>query len=121
MRKPIRSFWDKLDLLPPVACRLLARKTLATGRACPLSDEEIAKRAGMSLAKVKSLSWQVSWDEVPVGDARRFSEACGVEFDNRRNWQKQMAQLKSNFLYLRKSGEWEGMKEKIQLWKATKR
>lgn len=71
----------------------------------------------MPVSKVKSLSWKTSWDDVSVGDARRFSEACDILFDDRRNWQKQMAQLKSSFLYLRRSAQWERMKEKIRLWK----
>jgi|SRR5690625_1603534 len=116
-RRTYRSFWDKLTLLPPIACRVLARTQEPTGKVRPLTDEEIALRADMPVSKVKSLSWKTSWDDVSVGDARRFSEACDILFDDRRNWQKQMAQLKSSFLYLRKSDQWERMKEKIRLWK----
>lgn len=86
-----------------------------------MTDQEIATRSGMDLSTVKSLSWKTTWSDVPLRQVRTFSEACGVHFDNRRNWQKQMGQLKrtSNSRYLRKSNDWNEIEEKLLLWKQS--
>lgn len=119
---PVRSFWDKMASLPPIACRILARTKKATGGMRLMTDREIARNAGMDVSQVKSLSWKTSWADVSIAQARAFSEACGIQFDNRRNWQKQMAQLKNtrNAHYLRKSPAWHEMKERIKLWAASR-
>jgi transcriptional regulator with XRE-family HTH domain len=69
------TLFEKLELLPPCHCRLLARKS--RGRQ-GLSHEEIAKLAGLSVATVAKLSFQTDWGNVTIDVARRFSEACGV-------------------------------------------
>jgi hypothetical protein len=119
-RLPARSLWAKMDRLPPCACRILARVKTDTGGIRLMTDQEISKRAGMTVPQVKGISYQTSWGDITCRQARAFSAACGVEFDNRRNWQKQMAKLKNPTChYLRKSPEWAEMMVMIRSWKES--
>lgn len=102
------TFWEKLDLLPPLACRLLARKRTPQGGTVAIGAEAIALSAGMSVTEVNSLSWLTSWESVPVDKARRFSIACGVDFTNRLIMKRQIAYIRRSptFKYLKKSPDW---------------
>lgn len=104
------DFWTKLDRFPPVAVRLLACKRVPGKGKVALSDEEIAQRSGLPLPEIKSLSWLVSWDNVPVRRVREFSEACGVFFTNRRSMRTLSCYLKNrpSYKYLKKSPLWKG-------------
>ena len=64
----------QFDQIPPCLCRILAR----TGESItPIAV--IAKRAKMTQFMTREISRLPSWETVTVGDAVRFSEACGVD------------------------------------------
>ena len=101
---------------PPIVCRLLARKNISSRSSNalePMPDEEIAKRAGMSVAEVRSLSWQTSWDSVPCGIMLRFSESCGVDFSSRDSMNKHSRYIRNRhrFVYLKRHPQYN------TLWK----
>lgn len=73
------TLFEKLDLLPPCVCRLLARR--ANGRQ-GLSHQEIAQASGLSVSTVAKLSFQTEWGTVTIDVAKRFSLACGVNHLN---------------------------------------
>jgi len=82
MRLTLKS---KLERFPPVACRLLARRrSKARALFVPLSDEEVASRSGLRIARVKALAWETTWDGVSVSEMLAFMRGCGIDLDNRR-------------------------------------
>lgn len=102
------NFFDKLATFPPIVCRLLARRTQVNGKAVALTDEEIAAASGLSLTKVRSLSWLTSWDDVSVSELRAFSLACGVDFTSRDSMRAHRSYINNapKFTYLRKHRDW---------------
>lgn len=103
-----KTFWQKLEVFPPIACRLLARVKTDTGGVRAMTALEIATKAGMTEMKVNSLSWVVSWDGVPVSDAKAFTEACGIFLSDRASLRTHSAYVRRNapWKYLKKSPEW---------------
>jgi hypothetical protein len=78
------SNFDLLKLLnrtPPWMCRLLARSRNGLK---PLSNADIANKAGMARATVDKLNKRQSWDNIPMEIAFRFATACGVNLLNPR-------------------------------------
>lgn len=55
--------------------RLLARRDHR-----PLTQSEVAARAGLSVGCVSKLSRLRSWDGVRIGTMLAFCRACGVDF-----------------------------------------
>jgi len=78
------SLEERFRTFPPIVCRLMAR-TGARKAVRLLEDEEIAETSGLSVSKVRSLSWLCSWDGVPVAEMLAFSKGCGVDFSNSRS------------------------------------
>ena len=70
------SFWLRAMRYPPCLVRLLARHPHGD----PLSDGEIAQRSGLSRYQVGVIASSVSWDEITLGDMRRFLNGCGIDF-----------------------------------------
>ncbi|HYE32128.1 MAG TPA: hypothetical protein VEH27_11915 [Methylomirabilota bacterium] len=70
------SLIARLDKFPPVLCRLAARKN--NGRRA-LTNEEIAKAAGLSKKCVDRLSVKATWSGVDVETASKFAAGCGVD------------------------------------------
>lgn len=66
----------KLDMLPPYACRVLARHKQ---KRRALSTEELATKSGLSEGTIKFISRQRTWARIKVEVAVKFSEACGVD------------------------------------------
>lgn len=73
------SLREKLDRLPPIICRLLARDN---GRL--ISDVELAKRTGWCKTKLRRLYRAKSWGHVKVGDVDKFLAACGMKWSTQR-------------------------------------
>jgi len=63
-----------IDRFPPFLCRAFAHV-----RKRPMTREEIASKAGLTIRMVDRLSKLATWKGVKVGVAFRFSEACGVD------------------------------------------
>jgi hypothetical protein len=106
---------ERLRRLPPVAIRLLARKpTGKSSSSNDMSDEEIARRSGLPMADVKSLSWALSWDDVPVAKMLAFSKGCGIQLDNRLEIRRAWVMLKrGSGSYLRRSPRWESQYKEL--------
>jgi hypothetical protein len=104
------DFWSKLDRYPPLVVRLLACKRIPGKGKIALTDEEIAERSGLALSDIKSISWLASWDTVPMGRVKQFSEACGVYFTSRGSMRTISCYLNNrpSYKYLRKSPMWKG-------------
>lgn len=102
------DFWSKLDRYPPLVVRLLASKRIPGKGKLALTDEEIASRSGLALSDIKSLSWLASWDTVPMGRVKQFSEACGVYLNSRGSMRTISCYLNNrpSYKYLRKSPMW---------------
>lgn len=99
---------QKLKRFPPVACRLLARRRSRAGGFVPLSDQEIAARGGLRLADVKALSWESSWDAIPVARMLAFMRGCGIDLENRRSlWAHWRYLQKFSFRYLAQHPDFE--------------
>lgn len=74
------NLWHKLELLPPVAVRLLAKNPDGSAMT---HDRIVARTAGgLSLADVKWLSYLPSWDDVPVCKVKLFLDACDCDLTN---------------------------------------
>lgn len=98
-RKPNRlpvNFWDRLDALPPVAVRLLAKKSNKKPMsAMAMSDEEISVASGLSMKEVRFLSTQIDWSCVDVHSARVFLKACKVDVTSRKDMMRVNDYLRS--------------------------
>jgi hypothetical protein len=96
-------------LIPPILARLLARKP--HGR--PLTDDEIAKAAGLSIDQVFLIGHMTDWSQVSVADARSFLRGCGVDFcdgrqmDRVRGYLPFRSRQPTTWKYLRSSPEWK--------------
>lgn len=110
----IQTFWDKLANFPPVMCRLLARTNTQGGGVRPLTNEEIATNWRLTdptrqSSDVMSFSWKMSWDGVPLGQVRGFTEACGIFLEDRNN-------LRKHAVYIRRVPTWKYL-QRSPLWK----
>lgn len=77
------NLWKRLDVLPPCAVRLLAKK----GNDLPLSeqamsDEEIAAASGLAVPVVRLISHRLDWHGIELMHAREFLKACGADPTN---------------------------------------
>lgn len=105
---------EKLKRFPPVVCRLLARKIIKHNHVVALTDAEIAKSSGLSMADVVHISWSAAWDSIPVSKMLAFTKACGVDFDDRPSLQKNTKLVEGGrFFYLRRSPNWKTQLEPI--------
>ena len=91
---PLKS---RMTRLPPIACFVVARRTIGGGSVAALTYEEIAERSGLPYDKVVSISWLTSWDSVTCGDMHRFTKGCGVDFGKGKN-------VKAHYRFLMWSG-----------------
>jgi hypothetical protein len=81
---------DRMNLLPPNLCRLIARDTSSKRK--PLTTEQIAAASGLTVGEVQRISRHTSWDKVPFGSMMRFMVGCGVTTSN---FHKHLAYVKS--------------------------
>jgi len=88
----LKNIWVKLGTFSPALVRLMAADR-KRGTAWDLDDDEIAKRAGMTVSKVQSIYWNKTWNNISVGDMKRFVKACNVDFGN-----PEQMKIHSNFL-----------------------
>jgi hypothetical protein len=68
--------WQRLQKLPPILCRVLARHP----RGLPFTDSEIASRCALSSQRIAFLSTFTTWDEVRTLEMREFLRGCGLDF-----------------------------------------
>ena len=67
---------DRLDTVPPMLCRLLARR--GHGRV-PMSNKQIAERSGLAKSTVVRIGRMRSWAKLEAITVSAFSSACGVD------------------------------------------
>lgn len=108
-----QTFWDKLDAFPPIMVRLLARTNTQGGGVRPLTNEEVAANWRLTdpsrkASDVISFSWKMSWDGVPIGQVRGFTEACGIYLEDRNN-------LRKHSVYVRRVPTWKYL-QRSPLW-----
>lgn len=106
------TFWKRVERFPPILCRLLARKPY--GR--PLTDTEIAQKAGLSTYQVCTLAQSADWRGVDIYTMRSFMQACGININDHnsiRRVENYLAgklvngtRLAPAFSYLKRSPEW---------------
>lgn len=85
------SLQEKRRRFPPIACRLLARRTLAGKNVIALTDEEIAARGRLPIWWVKGLSWKLDWLGIPVEIEDAYRTGCGIDFDDSRSLERNWA------------------------------
>lgn len=74
-----------MEQVPPLLVRLCAKHP--TKPRWTLSDLEISERSGLPISEVKRLCWMLDWDDVTVGQMKRFLIGCNIElFDHRAFW-----------------------------------
>jgi hypothetical protein len=71
---------EKINRIPPYIVRVLAK---CDGDA--MNNNQISKRSGLSLDKVKRISYMRSWSGVSIIDASKFCDACGVDILRQRD------------------------------------
>ena len=99
------SFWDRLEIIPPILIRLLAKKGQE-----PMTTAEIAKASGMTDAEVLRLSWCTSWDGVTVTEMKAFMKGCDRDWTTYAGWKKIRNYITNHqvtFKYLRRSPEFD--------------
>lgn len=112
---------QKARRFSPVVCRLLARRTINHNHVIALTDEDIRDASGLAMADIKWLSYTASWDGVPLSKMLRFTQACGVNFDDRQALQRHSKMMDGKrFAYLRRSPLWRTHFQPIfREWVAT--
>lgn len=114
MTRPDRTCWQYFTQFPPPFVRLLARQG-SGGATAAITDAELAIRSGLSIDRVRAISRMPNWDEVAIGEARKFFEACGFD-PTCANHRQRVAVYEAvcrrrnsaPFFYLRRSPKWEG-------------
>lgn len=109
------QFWEALEAFPPILVRLAARRCVAGKNVVALSHQEIAITAGIPLTRVVQISESFSFDDVTVGETRRFCAACNfdptrpADRERQREYlrQCQIRQMHQPPYYLRHSPWWE--------------
>lgn len=86
----------KIDRLPPVAVRLLARTNHGYRG---LSHKEIALRSGIPKTTVADLSFKTTWAGIPVDVIDRFATACGVDFFHARHQVRTLLRRQKVYIY----------------------
>lgn len=116
------SFLKKLDLYPPVRCRLVAVHYPNGPKKwpVPLSNEQIVQGTNLELshAEVAYLSSLTSWDDVPLRKIKLFLKGCRLKFEN---WGafKRIGRLanRGKFFYLRRDDNWEPVfSQLVEIW-----
>ena len=77
MKRTETSYLGWLDRMPPIMCRMIARKTEG-GRIVPITLQEIAAATGMKLGSVERLAKRFTWEGVPIERIDSFRAACGI-------------------------------------------
>lgn len=102
-----KSPWEILVKYPPVFVRLYAKERAGSRMHCALSDQEVAIRGQLALDKVRAISKMTSWDNVTVGDARRFCLGCNFDPFNYLDRNRISAySRKGTYAFLRRSDHW---------------
>lgn len=100
------TFWQRSSRIPPILVRMLARRRHGP----PLTDTEIATASGLAPSQVFAIAQCTDWTGIDVPTMRRFLQACGVDFEDR----KQMVRIDA---YLRARPSWQYLRTS-PLWRS---
>ena len=81
----MKSIFDQLQILSPLACRMLARERIKNGiRMRALTNQEIADRSGLPIARIRWLVGRTSWESVQITppDLAAYLAGCGITQKN---------------------------------------
>lgn len=95
-----------IDRFPPILCRLLAQEN-----GYPMTMDGIARVCGTSKAHVVLMSHQTTWDDIDIRMVRKFSLACGIDFNDQtsmwRSGAMRYLHRRPRWTHLRRSSLWE--------------
>lgn len=79
---------EKLDRLPPMFARLLAKN-----RGRLMTDTELAKRTGWGMRHLKRVYQAATWRDITAQEVDTFLSACGLSWSSQRRqrWLLQLA------------------------------
>jgi len=105
------KMWKYLDKYPPCLVRLMARRKVGPSKRAveALSNQEIAVSADISVEEVASISMDIGWNNVTIGQAKQFCAACNFDPFNSMDRNRASAYLRAGapFRYLAKHPHWE--------------
>lgn len=90
---------EKCNKFPPFLCRLVARKV--HGRQ-PMTNAEIARKSGLSIANVDKLARARNWNHCTLKTVAAFAMGCGVDLLRPRRH--------LDYLRRRKKAQWQASK-----------
>lgn len=113
---------ERCDLLPPWACRILAKTRDANGRERMKTDAELMAATGWGKTHLRRVYQAKSFANVSVRDVDKFMAACGIQWGNRRRhrWllkralRNGMSGLKA-IRHLRCAELWQGKQLQVHL------
>lgn len=74
-----KNFWEKIELFTPQYVRLFAAHRIK-GHAVEITDEEIAKRSGLSMEQIHRITWSKNWDNITIGEMKAYLHGCKADF-----------------------------------------
>lgn len=102
------SYWKAWKDYPPAMVRIYAKVRRSGRWLTPLTDEEIAIGGGLTVARVKEISFFTSWDSVPFGDMEKFVRGCRFDpTDYKDRHRAETYARNANFHFWKKSGMFE--------------
>lgn len=109
-KKGVKKTWQLVDQFPPYLVRCVARRRIGSKQIQAMSDEDIAILADIPLARVVEIYDRRRWDDVTVGEMRRFCSACDFDPENAMDRNRLNAYKNQRggpkFTYLKKSPWW---------------
>jgi len=104
------NMWIYLEKFSPSLVRLLARRSINNSKSKveAISNQEIAVLSRMPVDRIIEISMSREWDNVKVGEAKAFCNACAFDPCNAADRNRASAYLNSGptFAYLKKHSHW---------------
>lgn len=73
---PRADLWKILTDFPPPKVRLLAKLPGGGRSVLAISDTELAISSGLTLSRVREISYSTTWDGISLGEMKAFFTAC---------------------------------------------
>jgi hypothetical protein len=100
--------WQILIKYPPVFVRLYAKERTGQRMHCALSDQEVAIRSNLPVDRVRKISRMTSWEDITIGDAKRFCKGCNFDPFNYLDRNRISAySRRGTYAFLRRSDHWD--------------